>query len=136
MQMSPAGPPDRDGGYATAEAAVVLPSLLVVLAMAVWVLVCVGGQLRCVDAARTAARLASRGDPPAASVHAGQVLAPAGAVVRVRTGRTTVSVDVTAWLRPFGPLARVLPSVRVTSHAVAEREDVEREGADTRPGPP
>mgnify|MGYP000606676768 CR=1 FL=1 len=39
-----------------------LPVLLTVLALAVWVLVCVNAQLRCVDAARAAARVAARGE--------------------------------------------------------------------------
>jgi Flp pilus assembly protein TadG len=41
----------RDRGSVTAETALVLPVLVVVLAMAVWVLAAVGAQLRCVDAA-------------------------------------------------------------------------------------
>ncbi|HMA46647.1 MAG TPA: TadE family protein [Frankiaceae bacterium] len=44
------GPPDR--GYATAELAVALPSLVLVLLAAVWVLSVVSTQARCVEAAR------------------------------------------------------------------------------------
>jgi len=72
-----------DAGYATAEAAVVLPVLLIVLAMAAWVLVCVNGQLRCVDAARAAARVAARGNSPVSAGAVGRVLAPPGAQVRI-----------------------------------------------------
>ena len=46
----------------TAETAVVLPVLLLVLAGAVAAVVVVGAQLRCVDAAREGARAAARGD--------------------------------------------------------------------------
>ena len=47
----------------TAETAVVLPVLLLVLAGAVAAMIVVGAQLRCVDAAREGARAAARGDP-------------------------------------------------------------------------
>ena len=46
----------------TAETAVVLPVLLLVLAGAVAAVVVVGAQLRCVDAAREGARAAARGE--------------------------------------------------------------------------
>lgn len=129
---APAGPavarstPGRwtDAGYATAEAAVVLPSLLVALAMAVWVLSCVGAQLRCVDAARTAARAAARGETFDASAAAGRRLAPTGADVQVRRDDRQVRVDVSVSLRPFGQALRLLPAVHVSSSASAEREDV------------
>lgn len=113
-----------DGGYATAEAAVVLPSLLVVLAMAVWVLSCVGAQLRCVDAARAAARSAARGDTTVAAVTAGRRVAPAGADVEIQRTDRQVRVDVSVSLRPFGRALRLLPAVSVTASATADREDV------------
>ena len=111
-----------DGGYATVEAAVALPSLLVVLAMAVWVIACVGAQLRCVDAARAAARVAARGDSVAASTAAGRATGPRGARVQVTTTGARVVVVVQAQVRPFG-VAVHLPSVHVQARAVAERED-------------
>ena len=46
----------------TAETAVVLPVLLLVLAGAVAAVTVVGAQLRCVDAAREGARAAARGE--------------------------------------------------------------------------
>ncbi len=110
-----------DAGYATAEAAVVLPVLLIVLAMAAWVLVCVNGQLRCVDAARAAARVAARGNSPVSAGAVGRVLAPPGAQVRIHLSGTLVEVAVTAEVQPFGGVLRVLPHVQ--ARAVAERED-------------
>ena len=50
-------------GMVTAETAVVLPVLLLVLAGAVAAVTVVGAQMRCVDAAREAARAAARGEP-------------------------------------------------------------------------
>lgn len=126
-----AAPPTRsdaprctDAGYATAEAAVVLPTLLVVLAMAVWVLSSVGAQLRCVDAARTAARSAARGDSTVTAATAGRRVAPAGADVEIRRDDRQVRVDISVSLRPFGHALRLLPAVHVTASATADREDV------------
>lgn len=116
-------PTAADDGYVTAEAALVLPVLLVVLAMAVWVLAAVGAQLRCTDAAGVAARAAARGDSPAAVVGAGQRAAPPGAVVAVSTGTDLVTVRVQAEVRPFGGVLSVLPALRVSGRAVAARED-------------
>ncbi len=114
---------DNDAGYATAEAAVVLPVLLTVLALAVWVLVCVNAQLRCVDAARAAARVAARGDSASTSARAGRALSPPGAHVQIRVDGSQVRVEVTAQVRPFGAVLRLLPAVRVDARAVAELED-------------
>ncbi|CAA9345400.1 MAG: hypothetical protein AVDCRST_MAG16-2028 [uncultured Frankineae bacterium] len=111
----------REAGSVTAETAVLLPVLLVVLAAAVGVLACVAAQLRCVDAARAAARVAARGDAPALVQSTGARLAPADARVRVRSGGGTVEVVVSARVRPFGPALR-LPAVAVQGRAVAAVE--------------
>ncbi|WP_226027684.1 TadE family type IV pilus minor pilin [Streptomyces hyderabadensis] len=76
-----------DSGFVTAEAAVVLP-VLVVFAMAlVWGLLVVAAQIQCVDAARTGARAAARQDPVDAVVEVAREAAPPGAPAR-RHGRT------------------------------------------------
>ncbi len=111
----------RERGAVSAEAALALPVLVLVAG----VLVALGhvavAQVRCVDAARAAARLAARGEP-ASEVHArARVAAPAGAAVTVAGGRQ-VTVVVTAPVSlPFGVV------VRVGSTAVA---DTEPEGTD------
>lgn len=107
----------RDRGYVTAEAALVLPSLLVVLALAVAVVVGVGAQLRCVDAARAAARVVARGDSDPLARRAATAVAPAGATVRIGHGEL-VEVRVDAVIR----LTRWLPSFHVGARAVAEAE--------------
>lgn len=56
----PTGSRSGQAGSVTAETAVIL-LLLVVLTAAISVLAIVGAQLRCVDAARSAARVAARG---------------------------------------------------------------------------
>jgi Flp pilus assembly protein TadG len=103
----------------TAETAVVLPVLLVVLAAAVWVLACVAGQLRCVDAAHVAARVAARGDTPATAMQAARRVAPAAAQVRVNRHGDEVTVLVEAVVRPFGGALSRLPGTRVAGHATA-----------------
>jgi Flp pilus assembly protein TadG len=103
----------------TAETAVVLPVLLLVLAAAVGALVVVGSQLRCVDAAREGARAATRGESAPAVRGLAERAAPSGASVSVATGRGAVTVTVTAPVRPLGPLPLV---VRVAAAATGELE--------------
>jgi Flp pilus assembly protein TadG len=87
----------------TAETAVVLPVLLLVLAGAVSAVVVVGAQLRCVDAAREGARAAARGDATAEVVRLTAAAAPNGAVTEVGGGEM-VRVTVSATVSPLGPL--------------------------------
>ena len=125
MRLRP--PWRRDDGMVTAETAVLLPVLVVVLVAAVFVLACVAAQLRCVDAARSAARVAARGEPAATVAATAARLAPADARVVVAAGAglgdaATVQVHVRAHVRPFGGALRGLPAVRVSARAVAAVE--------------
>lgn len=103
----------------TAETAVVLPVLLVVLGLCVWALASVSAQLRCTDAAAVAARAAARGDPAFAVVAAAARVAPQGARVEVSQDGDSVRVVVRATVRPVGGA----PGVAVSGQAVARRED-------------
>jgi len=116
-------PGARERGSVTAETAVVLPALLLVLAMAVWVLAAVGTQLRCTDAAGVAARAAARGDSRGQVRLAGAAVAPAGSVIDVVTTTSTVEVRVRARVRPFGSALGALPAIEVSGRAVAALED-------------
>ena len=107
-----------EDGYATAEAAVALPALVVVVGLAVGAVVTVDGQLRCVDAARAAARVAARGDSDGAARRAGEQVAPRGALVGVRHGSGTVTTTVSVTLRA----SRWLPGVPLHAEATAEVE--------------
>jgi hypothetical protein len=125
--MTSRTPSRRDGGMVTAETAVLLPVLVVVLAAAVFVLACVSAQLKCVDAARSAARLAARGEAAPAVTRTAERLAPSDARVVLAAGgglgdAATVEVVVTAHVRPFGRALRGLPAVRVSGAAVAAVE--------------
>ncbi len=115
-------PPRPDRGSVTAETAVLLPVLLIVLAAAVGVLACVAGQLRCVDAARAAARVAARGDDATVVRSTAERLAPPGARVTIGTTGDVVEVLVSAEVRPFGSALQGLGSVDVSGRAVASIE--------------
>jgi Flp pilus assembly protein TadG len=103
----------------TAETAVVLPVLLLVLAGAVAAVTVVGAQLRCVDAAREAARAAARGEAAAAVASVAAGTAPRGAGTAVAVAGDDVTVTVSAEVSPLGPLPL---RVSVSATAVARRE--------------
>lgn len=106
----------RDAGYATAEAAVALPGLVMIAALLLWAVLVGSAQVRCVDAAREAARAAARGDPRAVAL--GRAVAPSGASVAVSETGDLVRVEVSAVSGGPGGLL----SFRVSATAVAERE--------------
>ena len=103
-----------DAGAVTVEAAIALASITVVLVLALAGVLAVGAQVRCVDAAREAARLTARGEGERALVVAGQV-APAGAQVSVQAGPDLITVRVTAQ-------STLLPGLDLTGEAVAVPE--------------
>jgi hypothetical protein len=85
-------------------------------------LVCVSGlaavamQIRCVDAAREAARLAARGDDGSAAARA---IAPDGAAVQLRRDGEHVVATVTA-------RSSLIPGVAIAGRAVAALEPGQR----------
>ena len=107
-----------DEGMVTAEAAAVIPSLLLVLAIAVAALVTVHAQMRAVDASREAARLAARGESTRTASQAAERLAPSGARVVIRTRSGRVEAVVTARVHPLP----VLPALTVRAATTAEKE--------------
>jgi Flp pilus assembly protein TadG len=109
----------RDGGVATAEIAVALPALVVLVAAGMTAVSVLTAQLRCVDAAREAARAAARGEAASVVRSLAQRSGPADAEVRVSSGGREVEVTVSAEARAVGGL---LPSFRVRASAVALRE--------------
>lgn len=99
---------------ATVEAAIALATLIVVVVCAVGAILAVGQQVRCVDAAREAARLAAQGDTARAREIAGRV-APTGARVTVRVDGDTAIAEVRAD-------SALLPLVSFSATAVAAME--------------
>ncbi|HVT20601.1 MAG TPA: TadE family type IV pilus minor pilin [Mycobacteriales bacterium] len=110
-----------DEGMVTAEFAVAIPSLVLVVAAAIGGVVAVTDQLRCVDAAQIAARLAARGEAPATVRATALRAAPHGASVHVVSSATTVTATVVAHVGGPGWLGR-LPSLTITQRSVAARE--------------
>ena len=103
----------------TAETALVLPVLFLVLAGVVAAVTVVGAQLRCVDAAREGARAAARGEDTATVTALAGRAAPAGAVTTVGSGGEEARVSVTATIAPLGPVPL---RITVSAEAVALRE--------------
>ena len=107
-------------GAATAELAVALPSLVIVLAVALGAVDLGLSQVRCVDAARLGARLLARGEPRGPALAEVRAAAPEGARVSVTTTGTRVTVvvtgDVPPALRPLGGL----PAPTASAQAVLE----------------
>ncbi|WP_369140578.1 TadE family type IV pilus minor pilin [Modestobacter versicolor] len=116
--------PRDEEGMVTAETAVVLPVLLLVLAGAVSAVVLVGAQLRCVDAAREGARAAARGEPAGVVADVAAGAAPDGAVTELGGAGGTVQVTVSATVSPLGPLPW---RVEVSATATGLREPAAEE---------
>lgn len=106
----------------TAETAVVLPVLMLLLGAALWLIAIAGARLRCVDAARDGARAAARGESPVAVVAAAEAAGPAGAVVQIRRSGDRVVVVVRARVGPVSGVLASVPAPVVAATAVAEAE--------------
>ncbi|MGW4737633.1 TadE family type IV pilus minor pilin [Nocardia xishanensis] len=81
-----------DHGAVTVEAAIALGSLLVAVMVCLGALLAASTQVRCVDAAREAARLAARGDEANAAAAARRVAPPNAAVSLRREHEHVVAV--------------------------------------------
>jgi hypothetical protein len=100
----------------TAEFAVALPALMLLLGFSLGAVGATMDKLRCVDAARVAALDASRGGD---GVAAGRAEAPSGATVTLTTVGGEVRATVTVRTRPLGSH---LPGVIVIGTATATLE--------------
>ena len=109
-------------GAVSAEAAAVIPLLVAVTLGLVWLVALAVTQVRVVDAARETARAAARGETDAASIAQGRRVAPDGATVRVARADGQVVAEVAVAVGGPGGLLDFLPSVPVTSTAVAAEE--------------
>lgn len=108
---------------ATAEFAVVLPAVVLVLALSLGALGLAWDQIRCVDAARAGARAASRGDSEVAVVLVASRAAPSGAQVTIGEAGELVRVSVASRPRVA---ASLLPRwLQASSTATAVREQSE-----------
>jgi hypothetical protein len=111
-----------EAGAVTAEAAVVMPVLLLFTLGLVW-LVSVGAtQVRALDAARETARAVARGDDRDASIGLGRRVATPGARITVADEGETVRVTVDAPVSGPGGIFGMLPGYHARATAVAAEE--------------
>jgi hypothetical protein len=96
------------------EAALGVATLVAVLVLCLAGVTAVSMQVRCIDAAREAARLAARGDERSA-VAAARGIAPAGALVQLRRDGDFVVATVTAQ-------SNLLPAVGIGATGVSAVE--------------
>lgn len=102
-----------DRGTVTVEAALALCSLVLVLAMMLAAVSAVAAKLRCIDAAREAARLTARGEQDRGEQLARR-LAPSDAVVLVKVQGEQVTARVSA-----DPVGGLLPGVDIAAESAA-----------------
>jgi hypothetical protein len=112
-----------DRGAVTAETAVTIPSLILLVVIFVWIILVVTAQMRVVDAARAGARAAARGESIAESAAIAKQAAPPGAIADVTRSGTDIRVAVRVDLQPPGGIP-LLPSISVDAVAYAAAEDV------------
>lgn len=117
-----AGGGQGETGMVTAETALVLPVLVLVLAIALGALRFGLDQVRCLDAARAAARAAARGDSPAAVSDLARRGAPDGAATSVEVTGDLVTVRVVG---PPPPSALLAGLPRPVATVTAQREEPE-----------
>ena len=121
----------RDAGYATVEAALAIPSLVLFTVALAGILAGMATQIRCVDAARLGARAVARGEP-AADVESAVTRAAPGSSVHISTEDGLIRVSVSA------PAAAVPVLEAFTVHAEAYEANeatVGGEDSDAEPGP-
>lgn len=117
--MTPRTRPARrpnDRGAVTVEAAMTMAVFALVLTLSIGGLLVLTDQIRCVDAAREAARLTARGDPEKAKQAASRI-APANAKITVTTEGEHIEVHIQAT-----PVRGLLPGVELHEEAFAVRE--------------
>lgn len=110
------GPGDR--GSTTAELAVAMPVLVLLVLFAMTGVSAVVAQLRCFDAAREVALAEARGER---SAEVGRGAAPAAATISISTEGELIRVVVRVPVHPFGSR---LPGFTVEGSAVSAKEPV------------
>jgi hypothetical protein len=113
-------------GSVTAEFAVLLPGVALLLAAVLSAGTAATAQLRCADAARSAARLAARHESPAVVAGAARAAGPAGAQVQVSVAGDLVRVRV--WAEVSLPLPGH-PALAVGAASTARLEESGPPGA-------
>lgn len=105
-----------DRGAVTVEAAIALAAFVMFLGLALSGLAAAADHVRCMDAAREAARLAAQGEPERAKYAAARI-APANAEITITTKGQHIEVDIHAT-----PAGGLLPGIHLHAEAFAVRE--------------
>jgi hypothetical protein len=106
----------------TAEVAMVLPVLVALTAALAWLVALGVAQVRLVDTAREAARLAARSEPMDQVQQAVLGAAPDGSRLRVHRDGDTWVAEVTVEVGTDLPLVGSLPAVGLSARAVSAVE--------------
>jgi hypothetical protein len=106
----------NDRGAVTVEAAVALAAFVVFLGLSLSGMAAAADHVRCIDAAREAARLTAQGEPEQAKSAAARI-APPNAKITITTKGEHIEVDIHA-----DPAGGLLPGVRLHAEAFAVRE--------------
>jgi len=106
----------NDRGAVTVEAALTVAVFAIVLTLSIGGLLVLADQIRCVDAAREAARLTARGDPDQAKQAAARI-APTNAEITITTEGEHIKVRIQAT-----PAQGLLPGIKLHEEAFAVRE--------------
>lgn len=106
----------------TAEAAMMIPVLVLTVACLAWLLTVAVAQVRVTDAAREVARLVARDEQTATALARGREVAPPGAEFDVTLGERDVVVKVRLDLDGPAGVLRLVPGFGVDATAVAARE--------------
>ncbi len=113
------GAPTNDRGATTVETALALASFVLVLAVALYGMAATADQVRCVDAAREAARLAARGETDQKAKEVAHRIAPPNAEITIAREGDHIKVTVEA-----SPPGDLLPGLHLTAAAFAMTEPV------------
>ncbi len=124
MRVHPCpGPPSREAGYATAELALTLPVLMLVVLASLWAVSVVSLKAACAEAVRLGARAAARGEPADVIRTVVRRELPARAAVTIGSADPhSVRVRASVRVQPVGALGGLLPSVSVSATAEAATE--------------
>ena len=115
-----------ESGMVTAELAVVLPAVVLVLALSLGAIGLALDQVRCVDAASAGARAAARGDSRGSVIRVATRAAPAAARVSMDASGDLVRVSVVS---PPRVAQNLLPGwLRASATASAVREQADPRG--------
>jgi hypothetical protein len=106
----------------TAEAAMVIPVLVLTVIGLAWLLTVAVAQVRVTDAAREVARLVARDETTVTALARGRDVAPPGTEFDVSVGEHDVVVHVRLDVDGPAGVLRLVPGIDVDATAVAARE--------------